>query len=56
MINVSLQSLGLDLLHINVYANVYQNIQNGLRVVDIFRKLSGDKQLNRLSGDGQGRL
>ena len=56
MINVILQSLGLDLVNINVYAKIYQNILNGLRVVDIFRKLSGDTQLHKLSGDEQGRL
>ena len=35
MVNVILQSLGLDLVSIDVYANVYQNIPNGLRVVRI---------------------
>ena len=42
MINVILQSLGIDLVNNNVYmyANVYQNIPNGLRVMDIFRKLN----------------
>ena len=53
MINVILQSLGLGLVNINVYAKVYQHIPNGLRVVDIFRKLSGDKQLHKLTRDGQ---
>ena len=48
MINVILQSLVLDLANINVYAKVYQNIPNGLRVVGIFRKLSG---IRKLSGD-----
>ena len=48
MINVILQSLGLDLVNINVpYANVYQNIPNGLRVVVIFRELSGTSQIDR---------
>ena len=32
MINVILQFLGLDLVNINVSANFYQNIPNGLRV------------------------
>ena len=36
MINVISQSLGLDLVNINVCANVYQNIPNGLRVMDHF--------------------
>ena len=43
MINVILQSLGLDLVNINVYANAYQNIPNGLWVMDICRWVSGDK-------------
>ena len=34
------QSLGLDLVNINVYAKVYQNIPNGLRV---HHKPSGNK-------------
>ena len=54
LINVILQSLGLDLVNINLYAKVYQNIPNGLRVVGIFRELSGD--IHKLSGDGQARL
>ena len=53
MINVILQSLGLDLVKINGYAKVYQNILNGLRVVGIFREPSGDKQLNKLPDDRQ---
>ena len=40
MQNVILQSLGLDLFNINVYTKVYQNIPNGLRVLDIFSELS----------------
>ena len=59
MINVISQSLGLDLVSINVYAKVHQHIPNGLRVIDIFRQLSGDKiftnsavtNLHKLSGD-----
>ena len=47
MINVILQSLGLDLVNINVYAKVYQNIRNGLRVDGIFRELSGTSQTDR---------
>ena len=43
MINVISQSLMLDLVNIYVYAKVYQNIPNGLRVIDIFRKLTVDK-------------
>ena len=52
-INVILQSLGLDLININMYAKVYQNIPNGLKVDGIFSELSWDKQLHKLSGDGQ---
>ena len=33
MINVIFASLGLDLVIVNVHANVYQNIPNGLRVI-----------------------
>ena len=51
MINVILQSIWL--VNINAYAKVYQNIPNGLIVVGIFREQSGDKQLHKLSGDGQ---
>ena len=40
MINVILQSLGLDVVNINVYAKVNKNIPNGLRVVSIFPELS----------------
>ena len=43
MINVISQSLGLDLVNINVYAKVYQNVPNGLRVIDFFHELSRDK-------------
>ena len=39
MVNAILQFFGLDLVNINVSAN----IPNGLRVMGIFRKLSGDK-------------
>ena len=53
MINIILQSLGLELANINVYAKLYQNIPNGLRAVGIFRELSGNKQFHKLSGDGQ---
>ena len=42
-INVILQSPGLDLVNINVAANICQNIPNGLRAMGIFRKLSGHK-------------
>ena len=48
MINVILQSLGLDLVNINVYANVYHNIANGLRVMDYPTE---DTQLHKLTGD-----
>ena len=63
MINVISQSLGIDLVNINVHAQVYQNIPNGLRVIDIFllfvqsvwgqnlRKLSGDKIKWLIIGD-----
>ena len=37
--NVISQSLGLGLVNINVNAKVYQNIPNGLRVIDILREL-----------------
>ena len=40
---IPVQSLVLDLVNIDVYAKVYQNIPNGLRVIDIFRFLSWDK-------------
>ena len=43
MINVISQSCWLDVVNINVYAKVYQNIPNGFRVIDIFRELSGDE-------------
>ena len=43
MKNVISQSLRLELVNFNVYAKVYQNIPNGLRVIDILRELSGDK-------------
>ena len=41
--NVISQSLRLDLVNLSVYAKVYQNIPNGLRVIDIISELSGDK-------------
>ena len=37
------QSLGLDFVNINAYAKFYQNIPNGLRVIDIFHEQAGDK-------------
>ena len=37
------QSIGLLLVNINAYAKFYQNIPNGLRVVDIFHEKNGDK-------------
>ena len=43
IINVISQSFRLDVVNINVYAKVYQNIPNGLKVINIFRELSGDK-------------
>ena len=46
MINAILQSPEIDLLNINVYAKFYQNIPNGLRVVGVFRELSGDNITN----------
>ena len=36
MIYIILQSLGLDVVNIIAYAKFYQNIPNGLRVIDIF--------------------
>ena len=43
MINVISQSLGLDIININEHAKFYQNIPNGLRVIDIFHEQAGDK-------------
>ena len=43
MKNDNSQSLRLDFVNIIVYAKVYQNIPNGLRVIDILRELSRDK-------------
>ena len=37
------QSLGLHLVNINAYAKFYQNIPNGLRVIDIFHEKAGVK-------------
>ena len=42
MINVISQSLWLDVVNINAYAKIYQNIPNGL-VIDIFHEQAGDK-------------
>ena len=42
MINISSQSFGLALVNINVYAKVYQNILNGLQIINIFRERSED--------------
>ena len=36
MINVISQSLGLDVVNINAYANFYQNIPNGLMLSTFF--------------------
>ena len=41
MINVILQSLELDLVNINVYAKVYQNIPNSLKIVGILADCPG---------------
>ena len=56
MINIILQSLGLDLVNINVYAKVYQNIPNSftsygyfLLSGDTLHKRIGDKLLHKLS-------
>ena len=54
MLNVILQSLGIDLVNSNVFAKVYQNIANGLKDVGFFLELSGDTQLHKLSGDTEG--
>ena len=45
MINIFLQSLGLmsNVVNINAYAQFYQNIPNGLRVIDIFHEQAGNK-------------
>ena len=53
MKNIILQSLGLNLVNINVYAKVYHHIPNGLRDMGFFRELSVDKHLHKLSADGQ---
>ena len=37
------QSLGLHLVNINAFAKFYQNILNGLSVIDIFHEQAGDK-------------
>ena len=37
------QSLGLHLVNINAYAKFYQNIPNGLGVIDIFHEQAGVK-------------
>ena len=52
--NDSWQSFGLCLVNINAYAKFYQNIPNGLRVIDIFRHFSRTgrgQNLHKLSGD-----
>ena len=36
-------ALGLHLVNINAYSKFYQNIPNGLRVIDIFHEQVGDK-------------
>ena len=41
--NPKWQSLGLHLININAYAKFYQNIPNGLRVIDFFHEQAGDK-------------
>ena len=41
MINVILQSLGLYLININMYAKVYQNIPNGLELWTFFTDCLG---------------
>ena len=51
MINVILQPLGLEFVNINVCAKVYQSIPNGVRVMGIFRSLSGNTQLHKLNRD-----
>ena len=43
MINVNLQFFQLDLVNVTVSANFYQNIPNGLSVIDIFHEEDGDK-------------
>ena len=49
MTNTILQSLGLDLVNINVSAKFYQDIPNGSRAMEFFRKLIGDTQFHKLS-------
>ena len=49
MINVISQSFGLDVVNINAYAKFYQNIPNGLRVIDIFHEQAGDKIFTNFS-------
>ena len=49
MKNVILQSLGLDLVNINVYARVYQNIPPSLRdrVIFTFSEFGARQSLDR---------
>ena len=49
MKNVILQSLGLDLVNINVYATVYQNIPLSLRdrAIFTFSEFGARQSLNR---------
>ena len=41
--NVISQFLGLHLINISAYAKFYQNIPNGLKVIDIFHEQAGVK-------------
>ena len=50
MINVILQSLGLDVINNNAYAKFYQNIPNGLELSTFFMK-GWWQNLHKLSGD-----
>ena len=45
------QFRGLHLVNINGYAGLYQNIPNGLRVIDIFHEKAGDKNLHKQAVD-----
>ena len=47
MINVILQFLELDLVNINVFANFFQNIPNGLRVKFQFSEFEPRQNLDQ---------
>ena len=53
MKNVILQSLGLNLVTINVYTTVYQNIPNGLELSTFFTNRSVTKFAQTVRGQNQ---